>query len=80
MTKDDELKIELAKNKADEFVIKKELEAEKNKFIANLVENGLGNEIKNANTYNLNIPVKFRKPFKIKFKEFLNNIKKVFGL
>lgn len=78
MNKDDKLTIELAKNKADEFVIKKELEIEKQKFISSL-ENGLLEEIKHTDNTYYTKPIKFKKPFSGKIKKFFNNISKVFG-
>ena len=48
MNKNDELTVELAKNKADEYVIKKELEIAKRDFI-NLLQNNFSEEIKTTN-------------------------------
>ena len=48
MNKNDELAVELAKNKADEFVVKKELEIAKRDFI-NSLQNDFGEEIKTTN-------------------------------
>ena len=48
MNKNDALTVELAKNKADEFVVKKELEIAKRDFI-NSVQNGVGEEIRTTN-------------------------------
>lgn len=73
----DELKIELAKNEADKFIIKKELEREKNKFIEEL-KNGVGNEIIEFRNIN-NAPIKIKKPFYFKLSKIWNNIKKVMG-
>jgi hypothetical protein len=70
-----ELTKELAKNKADEYVIKKELEKSKIDLI-NQLNNGLGNEIKQFDFHN-NGPVKYDKPFKVRVKEFFTKISKV---
>lgn len=78
MNSDKEIMIELAKNRSDEIIVRQELESEKKKFIESL-KNGMGEEIK-MNTNELNRPIKYHKPFKMKVQEFLNNIKKVMGL
>ena len=77
MKTDKEITIELAKNKADEFLIKKELDIAKQQFINDL-KNGLGEEIK-TNTKDLNKPIKLKKPFKLKIKDFFRRISKVLG-
>jgi hypothetical protein len=77
MKTDKEITIELAKNKADEFLIKKELDIAKQQFI-NELKNGLGEEIK-TNTKDLNKPIKLKKPFKLKIKDFFRRISKVLG-
>jgi hypothetical protein len=77
MNLDKELTIELAKNKADEIIIKKELDLAKQQLINDL-NNGLGQELK-TNFKELNKPIRLRKPFKLKIKEFLNRISKVLG-
>lgn len=77
MNLDKELTLELAKNKADEFVIKKELDLAKQQLINDL-KNGLGDELK-TDFKDLNKPIKLRKPFKLKVKEFFNRISKVLG-
>jgi hypothetical protein len=77
MNLDKELTLELAKNKADEFVIKKELDLAKQQLINDL-KNGLGDEMK-TDFKDLNKPIKLRKPFKLKVKEFFNRISKVLG-
>ena len=74
---DKEITLEIAKNKADEFVIKKELDLAKQKFINDL-KNGLGEEIK-TNFKDLNKPIKLKKPFRLKVKEFFKRISKVLG-
>jgi hypothetical protein len=78
MDKNDELTIELAKNKADEFVVKKELEIAKRDFI-NSLQNGFGEEIKTTNNSYYIKPIRIKKPFKYKVRDFFNNISKVFG-
>jgi hypothetical protein len=78
MNKNDELTIELAKNKADEFVVKKELEIAKRDFI-NSLQNGFGEEIKTTNNSYYIKPIRIKKPFRYKVRDFFNNISKVFG-
>jgi hypothetical protein len=78
MNKNDELTVELAKNKADEFVVKKELEIAKRDFI-NSLQNGFGEEIKTTNNSYYIKPIRIKKPFKYKVRDFFNNISKVFG-
>lgn len=78
MDKNDELTIELAKNKADEFVVKKELEIAKRDFI-NSLQNGFGEEIKTTNNSYYIKPIRIKKPFRYKVRDFFNNISKVFG-
>lgn len=74
---DKEITLEIAKNKADEFVIKKELDLAKQQFINDL-KNGLGEEIK-TNFKDLNKPIKLKKPFRLKVKEFFKRISRVLG-
>ncbi len=78
MNKNDALTVELAKNKADEFVVKKELEIAKRDFI-NSLQNSFGEEIKTTNNSYYIKPVRIKKPFKYKVRDFFNNISKVFG-
>ena len=78
MNKNDELTVELAKNKADEFVVKKELEIAKRDFI-NSLQNGFGEEIKTTNNSYYIKPIRIKKPFKYKVRDFFINISKVFG-
>ncbi len=78
MNKNDELAVELAKNKADEFVVKKELEIAKRDFI-NSLQNGFGEEIKTTNNSYYIKPIRIKKPFRYKVRDFFNNISKVFG-
>ena len=78
MNKNDALTVELAKNKADEFVVKKELEIAKRDFI-NSLQNSFGEEIKTTNnSYHIK-PIRIKKPFRYKVRDFFNNISKVFG-
>lgn len=74
---DKEITLEIAKNKADEFVIEKELDLAKQQFINDL-KNGLGEEIK-TNFKDLNKPIKLKKPFRLKVKEFFKRISRVLG-
>ena len=76
MNIDKELTEELMKLHQEEFVIKQELENHKKRFIDDL-NNGLGDEIRNIKE--LNKPIKLRKPFKLKMKEFFARISKVLG-
>lgn len=78
MNKNDELTVELAKNKADEYVIKKELEIAKRDFI-NLLQNGFSEEIKTTNNSYYMKPIRIKKQFRYKVRDFFNNIIKVFG-
>ena len=78
MNKNDELAVELAKNKADEFVVKKELEIAKRDFI-NSLQNGFGEEIQSTNNSYYIKPIRIKKPFRYKVRDFFNNISKVFG-
>ena len=78
MNKNDALTVELAKNKADEFVVKKELEIAKRDFI-NSLQNGFGEEIKTTNNSYYLKPIRIKKPFRYKVRDFFNNISKVFG-
>ena len=78
MNKNDELTVELAKNKADEFVDKKELEIAKRDFI-NSLQNDFGEELKTTNNSYYIKPIRIKKPFKYKVRDFFNNISKVFG-
>ena len=78
MNKNDALTVELAKNKADEFVVKKELESAKRDFI-NSLQNDFGEEIKTTNNSYYIKPIRIKKPFKYKVRDFFNNISKVFG-
>jgi hypothetical protein len=72
MDKNDEIMIEIAKNKSDEIMAKKELELAKQRFIEE-IDNFWQYEFNNVQ----NKPIK--KPKSVKFKEFWNKLKKVFG-
>jgi hypothetical protein len=78
MKLDDELTMELAKNKADEFVIRKELDLAKQQLIDEL-DDGLGEEIRREILAEMNKPIKYKKPFRLKIKEFFDRISKVLG-
>ena len=78
MNKNDALTVELAKNKADEFVVKKELEIAKRDFI-NSLQNSFGEEIKTTNNSYYIKPVRIKKTFRYIVRDFFNNISKVFG-
>ena len=78
MNKNDALTVELAKNKAYEFVVKKELEIAKRDFI-NSLQNDFGEEIKTTNNSYYIKPIRIKKPFRYKVRDFFNNISKVFG-
>lgn len=75
MTTDKELMLELSKNKADEIIVKQELERNKNEFIKD-IQTSLGQEIKSGY---YNKPIKYKKPFSVKFKEFIIKLKTVVG-
>ena len=78
MANDKEIALELAKNKTDEIIVKQELNSAKDKFINDL-KNTFGEEMK-MDFKELNKPIKLKKPFSIKIKEFLNKINNVLGL
>ena len=78
MANDKEIALELAKNKTDEIIVKQELNSAKDKFINDL-KNTFGEEMK-MDIKELNKPIKLKKPFSMKIKEFLNKINNVLGL
>ena len=78
MANDKEIALELAKNKTDEIIVKQELNSAKDKFI-NDSKNTFGEEMK-MDFKELNKPIKLKKPFSMKIKEFLNKINNVLGL
>lgn len=78
MANDKEIALELAKNKTDEIIVKQELNSAKDKFINDL-KNTFAEEMK-MDFKELNKPIKLKKPFSMKFKEFLNKINNVLGL
>lgn len=78
MANDKEIALEIAKNKTDEIIVKQELNSAKDKFINDL-KNTFGEEMK-MDFKDLNKPIKLKKPFSMKIKEFLNKINNVLGL
>lgn len=78
MANDKEIALEIAKNKTDEIIVKQELNSAKDKFINDL-KNTFGEEMK-MDFKDLNKPIKLKKPFSMKVKEFLNKINNVLGL
>ena len=78
MANDKEIALELAKNKTDEIIVKQELNSAKDKFINDLKDT-FGEEMK-MDFKELNKPIKLKKPFSMKIKEFLNKINNVLGL
>lgn len=72
---DKEIAIELAKNKADEIIVKQELDSAKLHLINDL-NNGLGEELKMGV---INKPIKLKKPFKLKIRQFFKRISKTLG-
>lgn len=78
MANDKEIALEIAKNKTDEIIVKQELNSAKDKFINDL-KNTFGEEMK-MDFKELNKPIKLKKPFSLKIKEFLNKINNVLGL
>lgn len=78
MNKSDEVSLELAKNKADEKLIKEELEKAKKEFI-NKLQNGFGEDIKTVDFSQLNQCYKIKKNFGWRIKQFLEKLKKVCG-
>ena len=78
MANDKEIALEIAKNKTDEIIVKQELNSAKDKFI-NELKNTFGDEMK-MDFKELNKPIKLKKPFSLKIKEFLNKINNVLGL
>lgn len=80
MTEENELMLELAKNKADKLIVQKELEREKNNFI-NEIMSGIGNEMKDIQNINsFNTPIKIKVPFKVKLHKFKIKLMKILGL
>lgn len=67
---------ELAYNEMDKENIKVELEQAKNQFIDSII-NGLGDEIKNCPIENK--PIKMKKTFKMRIKDFFSKIANVLG-
>ena len=75
MNNEKELTIELAKNKADEIIVKQELNEAKLKFIEELNET-LGKDLK-IGFNNLNKPIKIKRTFKDKVKKFFKRINNI---
>lgn len=73
MRTNNEIAIEIAKNKTDEMLVKKELDTAKESFIKKL-ENGLGEEIKTCGNTYYTKPIKIKKSFIQKIKEFFNKL------
>lgn len=70
---------EIHKNKVDEYITRKELEDAKRELI-NSIDNGIGDEIKNFNTYEYNKPIKIKKPLFSGIKNFFRKLGKTFGI
>lgn len=79
MNESDQIKLELEKNRADEFVVKKELETAKQDFI-NALNKGVGKEIKTFDLRTYNTPNKHNKSCKDKIRSFFNKLFKIVGL
>ena len=75
MNLDKELTLEIAKNKADEIIVRKELDLAKKQLIDDL-NGSLGEELKMGS---LNKPIKIKKPFFSKIKEFFQRINRTLG-
>ena len=75
MNLDKELTLEIAKNKADEIIVMKELDLAKKQLIDDL-NGGLGEELKKGS---LNKPIKIKKPFFSKIREFFQRINRTLG-
>lgn len=69
-----EMEREINENKQDAVTAEVELQNAKYNFIEE-IRNGLGDEIRKYNIYQK--PIKYKKPFKLRFSEFLNKIKYV---
>lgn len=76
MIHEDELVIELSKNKADEYIVKVELENAKKKYI-NYIENDFNKEFREDNLSEINKPIKYKKPFSLKMKDFFNRLSEI---
>lgn len=69
-----EMEREINENKQDAVIAEVELQNEKYNFIEE-IKNGLGDEIRRYNIYQT--PIKYKKPFKMRFKSFIDKIKYV---
>lgn len=69
----DELRREIVENKQDSLVAETELENEKKNLIDRF-KNGVGEDLRNNIQY-YSKPILHKKPFKIRFKTFVNKIK-----
>ena len=70
-----EIEREINENKQDDIMVEVELQNAKNKFIDE-INNGLGSEIRNFN-YFQEQPIKYKKPFKMRYKNLMRQIKYV---
>lgn len=70
-----EMEREINENKQDAAIAEVELQNEKYNFIEE-IKNGLGEEIRKYNIYQVQ-PIKYKKPFKMRFKSFIDKIKYV---
>jgi hypothetical protein len=69
--------IELAKNRADEIIIAQELDKAKNDFIEQIKLSGIKDEIKVKD--DLNKPIKIKRPWRFKIKQFFERISEIIG-
>ena len=69
--------IELAKNRADEIIIAQELDKAKNDFIEQIKLSGIKDEIKVKD--DLNKPIKIKRPWWFKIKQFFERISEIIG-
>lgn len=70
-----EMEREINENKQDAVIAEVELQNEKYNFIEE-IKNGLGEEIRKYNIYQTH-PIRYKKPFKMRFKSFIGKIKYV---
>lgn len=69
----DDLRREITENKQDALVAETELENEKKNLIDRF-KNGVSEDLRNNIQY-YSKPISYKKPFKIRFKTFINKIK-----
>lgn len=69
----DSIRKEVMTNKQDALIAETELENEKN-ILVDRFKNGVGNELRNDIQYYTK-PIPIKKPFKLKFKAFLDKIR-----